>query len=283
MKKLKFLSGILAIAVCLVGCNNASEELKTLNKNEVAAIDGVKSEITALNVNYMNNLHPQTRLPKWLRWVILGAADTAGAIFGGFGGACSASSLAWTIMKDELASKRDTVQTMPKSAFKPNNLRNLEVGSMGYVHNIVITNMFINNEDIYLKSNEDIMNLVFVELESQTGVAISDSQKVDIISKTNRIVGAFDVNKSLDEYYNELMKQTRDFNQKKALEVCGMILDGLQYVDDNDTTYITKVRTIINNSNMNPELKTIILDGVSVADASVKLWNTDDISAVLLQ
>ena len=82
MKKLNFLLGVLAIVICLTGCNKESEELPTLSKNEVAAIESVKNELSELNVTYRSNLVPQTRIPKWLRWVIFGAADAAGAVFG---------------------------------------------------------------------------------------------------------------------------------------------------------------------------------------------------------
>lgn len=47
MKKLNFLLGVLAIVICLTGCNKESEELPTLSKNEVAAIESVK-------MNYLN-------------------------------------------------------------------------------------------------------------------------------------------------------------------------------------------------------------------------------------
>lgn len=97
MKKLNFLVGILAIAICLTGCNKESEGSSVLSKEEVTSIENVKNELSALNVSYINNLNPQTRVPRWLRWLIFGATDVAGAIYGGVSGACSASTLAWTL------------------------------------------------------------------------------------------------------------------------------------------------------------------------------------------
>lgn len=282
MRKLQFLASVLAIAVCFAGCNNETEELQTLSKNEVTAIENVKSEITALNANYKSNLNPQTRMRKWLRWLIFGAADAAGAIFGGLEGACGASTLAWTVTKDEVASKQQTVQTEPASAIKPNNLSKVAVGSIGYVHNTVISNTFQKNKDIYSKNSKDVLNLVFEELSSHTAVVLSKSQKADIVRKTNIIVKTFNINKSIEEYYNELITLTTDPKQKEALKVCSMVLDGLQYVDGNDITYINNVKTIINKSALNPVMKTILLNGISVADASAKLWNTNDIADVKL-
>ena len=268
--------------MCFVGCNNESEDLPVVNK-ETTALQGVKSEITLLNANYKSSLSSQTRMPKWLRWLIFGAADTAGAIFGGVGGACGASTLAWTVTKDEVSTKENTIQTSPELAIKPNNTANIEAGDIGYVHNSVITNTLVNNSDIYSRSSEDVLNMVFAELDNLTGTSLSTAQKNEIVRQTNRIIETFDVNKSVDEYYKELISQTSDLKQKEALEVCGLVLDGLQYVDDNNTTYIDDVKQIINNSSLDPELKATMLDGVSVANASAKLWNTNDVAEVRLQ
>ena len=284
MKKLNFLLGVLAIVICLTGCNKESEELPTLSKNEVAAIESVKNELSELNVTYRSNLVPQTRIPKWLRWVIFGAADAAGAVFGGVSGACAASTLAWTVTKAEVSKvETTTTQEAPASAIKSDNLINIENGSIGYVHNVVIANTMVNNSDIYSKSSEDVLDIVLTELGNQTGTVISESQKADIISNTTRIVNSFDANKTVEEYYNELIQQTSDLKQKEALEICSIVLDGLQYVDDNDTSYIENAITIVKNSDLEPELKATLLDGISVANASVKLWNTDEISDVKLQ
>lgn len=284
MKKLNFLLGVLAIVICLTGCNKESEELPTLSKNEVAAIESVKNELSELNVTYRSNLVPQTRIPKWLRWVIFGAADAAGAVFGGVSGACAASTLAWTVTKAEVSKvETTTTQEAPASAIKSDNLINIENGSIGYVHNVVIANTMVNNSDIYSKSSEDVLDIVLTELGNQTGTVISESQKADIISNTTRIVNSFDANKTVEEYYNELIQQTSDLKQKEALEICSIVLDGLQYVDDNDTSYIENATTIVKNSDLEPELKATLLDGISVANASVKLWSTDEISDVKLQ
>lgn len=267
-----------AIAICLTGCNKESEESPVLSENEVAAIENLKDELSVFNVTYKNSLDPQTRIPRWLRWVIFGAVDAAGAILGGLNGACAASALAWTVTVAETTVTENNTQSTPALAIKSNHLANLEDRSMGYVHNTVIANVLMKNDDIYSKSSEDVLNLVLTELENQTGVTISKRQKTDIITNATRIVNTFDVNKTVKEYYDELIKLTTDLKQKKALEICGIVLDGLQYVDDDDTAYIENVMTIVKDSSLDPELKATLLDGISVANASVKLWNTNEIS-----
>lgn len=200
-----------SIVICLTGCNKESEKLPTLSKDEVAAIESVKNKLSELNVTYKSNLVPQTRIPKWLRWIIFGAADAAGAVFAGVSGACAASSLAWTVTKAEVSKvETTTTQTDPASAIKPDNLVDIENGSIGYVHNVVIASTMVNNSDIYSKSSEDILDIVLTELGNQTGTVISESQKADIISGTTRIVNSFDANKTVEEYYNELIQQTSD-------------------------------------------------------------------------
>lgn len=104
---------------------------------------------------------------------------------------------------------------------------------------------------------------------------MTDSQKENIISFTNTIVNSFDSNKTVEEYYEDLKNQTTDEKQKEALNICGMVLDGLQYVDDNDSSYAETATKIIKNSSIEPSMKATLLDGVSVANASAKLWNTD--------
>jgi hypothetical protein len=278
MKK-KFLTGILATMICLTGCNSESSDLSSLNNENEVAIENVKNELSELNAIYKRDA--KTRMPKWLRFLIFGSADAAGAIFGGVSGACAASTLAWTVTKDEVSV--DTTESKSESAIKSDNLNDIEYGSIGYVHNSVIANTMIENEDIYQKSNEDVLTLVLAELENQTGTKISDSQRADIVSQTTLIINSFDVNKTIEEYYDELIEQTTDTKQKEALEICAIVLDGLQYVDDSDTTYIESVKTIVNNSNLDSELKETLLDGIEVANASAKLWNTEEIPLVELE
>ncbi len=119
------------------------------------------------------------------------------------------------------------------------------------------------------------MKIVLDEWEKQTGSKMTDSQKENIISFTNTIVNSFDSNKTVEEYYEDLKNQTTDEKQKEALNICGMVLDGLQYVDDNDSSYAETATKIIKNSSIEPSMKATLLDGVSVANASAKLWNTD--------
>lgn len=281
MKKLKFFASMLAILICFAGCSHESDELQTLKKNEVAAIENVKSELYLLNASYQSRYDHQTRMPKWLRWLIFGAADTAGAILGGVSGACGASTLAWNVTKTETTTKQDTLQTY--SAIKANSLANIEVGSIGYIHNKVISTAFVSTKDLYLKNNDEVLDVIFDELSQQNGVFHSLKEKAYIDSVINLVVNNFDVNKSIEEYFNILIGKTNNVYKKEALNICRIVLEGLQNVDDSDVTYIEQVNSVVNNSDVDPTLKKILHDGISVAYASAKLWNTDEIKNIKLR
>lgn len=85
----------------------------------------------------------------------------------------------------------------------------------------------------------------------------------------------FDTNSSISENINRLKTLADTQDKKDALEISGMVLDGLQYVEDADTTYIKRIDRTITDSNINPNLKRMVKDGVSVANASALLWNGD--------
>ena len=81
---------------------------------------------------------------------------------------------------------------------------------------------------------------------------------------------------SVHDYVISLTRKTSDDNIQKQLKIIGQVLEGLQYVDDNDTTYITKAREIIENSKSSKEMKEKLLDAISIANASAKLWVTNE-------
>lgn len=273
---------LLFVTVILCSCDNEQLSEEQSIQNDAMAIETVKSNLMHLNVSYMPKPSNQKRMPKWLRWLIFGAADTAGAIFAGVPGACSASSLAWTVTKPEMAtsSSNSGTTTQNAPALKTDNLQGLTAGSIGYTHNVVIENAFTQNENLYVLNNEEVLSIVFNALENETGKTLSNAEKSKIIDCTNTIINSFDTEKSVGEYFDDLILQTVDQQKKEALDVCKIILEGLQYVDDSDTSYVEAATEIISNSNLCNELKTTINDGLSVANASAKLWNTGEIVSI---
>lgn len=275
MKKTNVFIIAIAMILTFTGCNNEVTGLSSLSKEDAEAVAKVKVELTDLNNNYKTTA--QTRgFAKWLRWLIFGAADVAGALGGGVSGACAASTLAWTVTKAEKVAetRAQLTKTDDTADLKDENLAGLDEGSMGYTHNKVISSAFNNNEDICTKSKEEVLAIVLDELKKQTGTELSENQKKDVMEYTTKILNSFDSSKTVEEYFKELEAQTTDVQQKEALNICSMVLDGLQYVDDSDVTYAETATKIIQKSSLSPDLKKTLTDGISVANASAKLWNT---------
>ena len=281
MRKLFNLLWITALVFSFSACSRENLSSDTGSKEDLASISTVKSELYGLNQSYIPAYGQQKRIPKWLRWLIFGAADVAGAIYGGVSGACSSSALAWTITKTETnaVSNNPTELRKDATALKANYLKGLEPGSAGFIHNSVISATFSQDKDIYNKTNDEVINSVLKTYEQQMGVTIPLNKKAEIINCTHEIVNSLSIDKSVKEYFDELKTQTTDSTKKQAFEVCGIVLDGLQYVNDNDSSYVVEATKIVRKSNLSSELKSTLIRGISVANASAQLWNTDGIKS----
>lgn len=59
------------------------------------------------------------------------------------------------------------------------------------------------------------------------------------------------------------------------VDICGLIINGLEKVDDNDTEYTKQLCTIVNKANLTSTMKKKVIDCISITDSSSKLWNTE--------
>lgn len=313
MKKRSFnvASMAMAIAMCVAatGCGNDEGQ-------NVASMPQVKSEaavlkdsLLALNTTYLTKIPTMdrvTRVPKWLRWLLVGAADVGGFLLSGdVGASASISTVVWTVTGDKLvASGGGSVGAnfgnidpnkgdigglklpgdlvidnfvIPDSAFKRvlvgGASRNLT--SDGVTHNTIILEASEDDEYLLAKSPEEIVDEILDEATEQTGVVYSDEARAKVTDLTAKMVGYYDTDMSITEYMNSLKLLTISQDKKDALDACAVVLEGMQYVDDEDTEYLDNVVRIVNNSQLKPELKKVVLNGVSIADGSAKLWITD--------
>lgn len=271
---------MMLLAISLVSCSNEAISTKEPLDDNRLVVDVVKNELIELNASYKPVQNSQKRMPKWLRWVVLSAADVAGAIYGGVGGACQASTFAWMITKDQLVTtdSQPTNIILNSDIFKEDNLQGIEVGSTGYLHNIVITSAFEKNQDLQRLSTEEIMSVIFQSLENETSTAISETEKNAIINSTNLIISSFNPNNGFEDFIDNVKEKTSNQDTKDALDICKIVLDGLQFVDDNDSLYVKSAIKIIKESSLNDSQKSILTDGISVANASAKLWKTNNTS-----
>lgn len=264
--------------VVLTGCSTEQAGMISDEKQDMQAYRAVKSELSLLNSNYRDlQQSTTTRLPKWLRWLIFGAADVAGGCLGGgVAGACSASTLAWNVTKPEAPTDDKSGSYSDQSDLKSGCNDYLEYGSAGYIHNEVIYNLY-NSDSVNLSSmsQEEIVSCVIAEYEKQTGTTLSATEKAAAKSYSMQAVKSFSADKTVEEYFDELKASATSDEQKEMLEVCKIVVDGLQYVSDEDTVYVKAVTQIIEKSDLSVSTKKTLTNSVSVADASAKLWNTD--------
>lgn len=212
-----------------------------------------------------------------MRWLIFAAADVAGYLLANVGGACSASALAWTVTNTN-SSNSQIESVAQNNALNSNYLLNVEVGTPGYLHNSVIANVFQKNQDIYLMSDEEVISLVLDEYCYQTASQLSDDEIAEVNSIIKKIIDQFNVNMTISEYYDGLSQVAQDDDQLYALELCSTYLEGLQGVGNEDTSYSTKAKDIVSKSDLDANLKELLLGAFSVGDASAKLWNTKDMN-----
>ncbi len=125
----------------------------------------------------------------------------------------------------------------------------------------------------------DIIDVKYQEISGNVGEQIVGRQKAQ--QTIENVLAAFNPDISITENITEFKKFAIDDNSREALDVCAIVLEGLQYIPDTDTVYIKKVEEAVSKSPINTKLKENILEGVSVANASALLWNGDELKQAL--
>lgn len=258
-----------------VSCSsNSLEETSDLSKNGTE-IETLKNDLRSLNTDYSMSA---TR--GWFRWLIFGAADVGGFLLGNITGATSASTLAWTVTKNDTPKTPQTPSGLivESSDFK-NSTQTVKVsGTLGQQHNTIIVNTKNNNPNLFYENPQVIINQIMDETEKETGLTYSAEDRQYTCDLLTNMMKYFDTDKTIDEYIGNLKTLAKNQAQLDGLDACAVILEGLQNVDDNDTTYVARAIDIVKKSNINPDLKKSLLDGISIADGSAKLWNTENIT-----
>lgn len=282
---IKFTSLAIAIMVCVTNISCSNDEaapVPTPAKND--GVEELNANLRALNATYS---HANTRVPKWLRWLIVGAADVGGYLLGNVSAAASLSTVAWTVTGDDKNKDDESLivgaEAIPLYANTTTAIKwgqqNTPVPGIGMnfgeVHNNIIKNAIMADSTLLTKDPNTIVNQVLDAASAQTGNNYSEAERFIIIDLAEKMMDCYNSDMSITQYMNNLKALTADQNKKDALDACAIVLEGMQYVDDNDTGYVAKVTNIVKASTIKPELKTVILNGVSVADGSAKLWNSD--------
>ena len=202
------------------------------------------------------------------RVLLVVAADVAGALLSGdvgTGVSCS------TLVNQLINEYNKEIEN------RKNALANVPPGTPGYEHNVTILNIYDRYGVVGVDtlSLEEIADASVQEYSKLTGVSYTEKEKNEMCKLLKEIELNFDESKSISQNMEFLASLSADPVKKRAINVCAIVVEGLQYVDDEDTAYLADATEIINNSDLSPQEKTAILDGFSVADASAKLWVTE--------
>ena len=159
-------------------------------------------------------------------------------------------------------------------ALKQGALIDVDPKSAGYVHNLAIINMYNEYGDsLKLLTTKELLNVSNREVSNITGqiyMAATD-ESCELI---DNIAARFNPELSVSENIQSVKSIITDETVKEELDVCGIFLEGLQMVDDNDTTYVSSAIELIDNSQLTPSQKMRMKESLSIGYASAKLWNT---------
>ncbi len=276
--KTKLISTLLAVAMVFstTSCSNETDDILYQGEYNVESFGKLKGDLLALNSTYEKKNPQDTRFKfkKWFRFLVCSVSDVGGLILSGFkmDSSISSSKEANKLLNDI----EDGVNRTPtKKTVKDTALAGLVSGSAGYIHNMAIVNMYNQyGEAMDTISTERLVDITAKEVYSLTNDPLLCSPKEEAVTLTKNIVAKLDVTKSVTENMNALKTLTNDAQTKSELDICCVLLEGLQMVDDCDTTYVITADKLINDSDLPISEKNKIKEGLSVGFASAKLWNT---------
>ncbi|MBS5876766.1 MAG: hypothetical protein KIC78_11425 [Prevotella sp.] len=274
--KTKLISMFLIVAILFStsGCSNVSDDNVYQGEMKTEALKKLKNDLLVLNSNYENNPELQTRFKfkLWFRVLAIVVADVACTIYGNLPTGITASKSANDIM-DDLEEK---LNKAPSSSLKSNALDGLEIGSAGYIHNKVLIDMYEKyGESMDTLTTEQLLDLASNDVYNLTGEANLPLSKSDAVLLVDNVVSKMDLTKSISENIESLKTLTIDPELQSKLDICGTFIEGLQMVDDNDSTYFESANELIINSDLPTADKLELQDALSVGYASAKLWNTE--------
>lgn len=265
---------IVAILFSTSGCSNVSDDNVYQGEMKTEALKKLKNDLLVLNSNYENNPELQTRFKfkLWFRVLAIVVADVACTIYGNLPTGITASKSANDIMND----LEEKLNKAPSSSLKSNALDGLEIGSAGYIHNKVLIDMYEKyGESMDTLTTEQLLDLASNDVYNLTGEANLPLSKSDAVLLVDNVVSKMDLTKSISENIENLKTLTIDPELQSKLDICGTFIEGLQMVDDNDSTYFESANELIINSDLPTADKLELQDALSVGYASAKLWNTE--------
>lgn len=151
-----------------------------------------------------------------------------------------------------------------------------EGSSAGILHNTVINNLYHQlGDDFFAISDTVIIYGVAKEvslLTDQDSIALY-SAIIENLEIIRECVDSCKTNNSINEYIGFLKRKFPENSQQ--LTVFETILEGLQKIDpiENNGEYTDRVMRIIDSSAVREPIKRDLRQGLTVANASARLWN----------
>lgn len=283
MKKFVFL--IALFSAMLTSCTNNENKVDIPEIDANSEIISLQNNLLALN-NEMFGEQIVTRA-SWWKYLLTAVADAGvGLLTGRVDWAISASTLAWTIFKEQV--ENDPAFDIPDSERAPSlniessALSHLQISEEeindGIIHNQAIINLYKRHgENLFSLSEENLVQEVAEEVAELTQCSTEDVIS-DIETISNELIDYNNIyieSTTIDEYINHLKELKPE--KSDELDVLKIILEGFQFVDaeEDNGEYASAIVEIIDNSNIATEMKNELKSSVAIANASVRLWNTN--------
>ncbi len=277
MKNFKGLLFVCVMVLCSMSCSNESIDIQESKEVKMESFDNLKKDFMKLNETYEDNNLVSTnetrfKFKKWFRALVVCVTDVACFVVDGKIGTSIAASAAANNLLTNLEEK---FTNKNKEPIKSSALNNVENGSTGFIHNKALMNLYeIYGDSLELLSTEELLNASMREVS-----ALTEQPYTPATEKTCKLVDdavtKLDFDKTVSENMLSLKSLTDDVVKQEELDICGVILEGLQMVNDEDETYYSSALELINESDIPISEKKVMQEGLSIGYASAKLWNTD--------
>ena len=284
MKKLNFilcacyLATVISFSTAQV--DNQNEELSIKDKKALVELN---NEIKQIGQDYVSQ---NTRMAKWLKWVIFCCADAAGYLIGGTEYSAALSKMVWDMAKEEAKEDKEVDQKKSKEEavakmddFKESNeMAYQDLSPVAVVHNEICRRVTVRQEgDQQPMEVQELADAV----EEASVYVCPKTARVEIDgSKLEQVANVFDAKAPLETAVNSY-KPFIPQEKLEAWEITGTVIKSLQYVEDNDCNYSKKVMGAVENAKIPAETKTLIKNSVSIAIASSNLWNSEKLKEII--
>ena len=274
------------LTIILASCSKSGENReKPLQEAEFSAL---KEQLLTLNSALPQNETVVTRA-KWWKYVLVAAADAGGFFLAGGSGAtavtagCSVSTLVWNFFKDN---KKAEAKTKAETnlidgiipSLTPSEIALSYVEGAGLTHNKVILDLYEDyGESMFEYDDNTMIALVEEKVALETNCSIKDAS-LGLAARRNYVdktVSAYISAATIDEFIDNL--ELAAPKRAALLEIVNIILDGFDSIDaiEDNGSYNSSVQKIISESGLEDGDKEMLCSTASVANASARLWNTE--------